>query len=198
VTIYTRTAQIGEHVGRILEGCAFEWDRPEPVHEGSRLILEEFDPTCSDRTIADSPVRALGILHPWSPPSPNTTSGKTSPIPVGAVEFKPSREGLMFTAKLARTVPGDEALELVDLKALSDVSISFKSLRSITRSSPRGQVVRRMEIALRELSLAPPGMGVRPEAKVLSMRTADLDGQLDEDGTPMRDHALRRLRVLQL
>lgn len=188
MSIISRTAQF-THEGRTLEGLALSWDVPVSVSDdGQRTYLEEYDRSCCDQTLSGRPTRPLGIMHPWSP------GARTSPIPLGAVDFKRSAEGLVFSAKVSRTVAGDEALELVRDGALGDVSISARPIRQSQRPSPRGMVVRRLEIALRELSLAPNGMGARPEAKVLVMRT-----EHDElDGTPRRDHVSSRLRALLL
>lgn len=193
MTLIIRTANNTSHTGRTLEGVAFDWETPVLVNDdGRRSYFEEFDRTCCDATLSVRSRLALGVMHPWSP-EPDGSTKRVSQLPVGAVDFTRSAEGLVFIARLSRTREGDEALELLNDGALGDVSIGAKAVRSASRYSPRGTVVRRMEIALRELSLAPPGMGARPEAKVLVMRTATVTA-----GTPRLDHLTLRLRALSL
>lgn len=169
-----------DHTGRIIEGLAFEWDNPEMVSDGGPSYLEEFARASCDKTISDRPKRPLGILHPWSP------GARTSPIPIGAVTFQRSAQGLVYTATFSRTQAGDEALELKNDGALGDVSIGGRPIRNSERYSADGRVVRREEIAIRELSLAPAGMGQRQDAKILVHR-AEVEGD-----TPVLDRYKRR------
>lgn len=191
-----RVSAIDGHVGRTLEGHAFLFDRPTEVSDrGGPKYLEEFAPDCADRTIAERRHFAVGLMHPWSP------GARTSPVPVGSVTFERGKSGLRFIAKLSRTPGGDEALELVNDHALGDVSVSAKPIRNLTRRIPRGVVTRRAEIAIRELSLAPPGMGAHPGALVELVRAhgpADWTGleRSPADGTPRRDALRARLLLL--
>lgn len=175
---------------RILEGIAYSFDAPVSASDDGRVqYLEEFARASADRSLSQRRSFPLGLLHPWSP------GAKTSPVPLGAVTFERSdSEGaLLFRAKVSKTVPGDEALELYQDGALDDVSIGARPVRNTFRLSRAGRVVRREEIAIRELSLAPSGMGQRPEAKVLVARAANVG-----DGTPMLDDLHRRRQALML
>lgn len=172
MTDITRSAPLADidRTGRTLEGLAFRWDHPSQVADRrGPSYLEEFARTAVDRTLGIQPVHPLGILHPWSP------GARTSPIPVGSVRFSKGSEGLMFRAIVSKTVAGDEALELVDDFALRDVSIGARPIRNSTRMTPKGRVVRREEMALRELSLVPPGMGLHDAAQVLAVRSEQPD-----------------------
>ena len=188
-SIFTRsiTPEL-DHVGRRLEGIAYRFDHPSLVSDnGGPLYLEEFARACADRSLQLQPRLAVGILHPWS------EGARTSPVPIGAVEFHKAAEALMFRALISRTVAGDEALELVKDGGLGDVSIGAKGIRQSYRQSPRGRVKRREEIAIRELSLAPPGMGLHEDAKVLAIRA---ETQQATSETPLLDAYRRRALLL--
>lgn len=162
----TRSAPLNDidRTGRTLEGLAFRWEHPQRVTDGGPYYLEEIARAATKKTLTDRPSRPLGILHPWS------EGARTSPIPIGSVRFEEAAEGLVFRAIVSKTQAGDEALELVLDEALTDVSIGARPIRSSTRQSTAGLVTRREEIALRELSLAPTGMGQYEDARVLAVR----------------------------
>jgi phage head maturation protease len=187
VSIITRTTPEISHEGRHLLGLAYRFDHPSRVtDDGRKFYLEEFAATSVDRSLRTRDVYAVGILHPWSP------NARTSPVPVGSVKFGKSADGLAFDITLARTAAGDDAKELYEIGALGDVSIGAKPIRHTLRPSPAGQVLRREEIALRELSLAPPGMGQHEDAKVLAMRAAP---EIPA-GRPLAEAVNRRQRLL--
>lgn len=197
MTIISRTSPIDQvdHSGRILEGIAYTFDDPRKVVDpGAPPYLEEYSPASADRSIANRGKYPVGIYHPWSP------GARTSPVPLGTVQFHRSDElaALVFRAIISRTVAGDEALELVRDEAMGDVSISAHPIRNTRRVLPRGGVVvRREEIKLRELSLVPTGLAQDPNAKVLVMRGTHLDAVDDQTGgTPRREAVRRRLLLL--
>jgi len=184
----TRSTPEISHEGRHLLGLAFRFDHPSRVtDDGREFYLEEFAGTSVDRTLRTRDVYAVGILHPWAP------NARTSPVPVGSVKFGKTAEGLGFDITLARTAAGDDAKELYDIGALGDVSIGAKPIRHSFRPSPAGRVLRREEIALRELSLAPPGMGQHEDAKVLAVRAGHPDIPA---GRPLAEAVNRRQRLL--
>lgn len=184
MNIIDRASAIATHEGRTLIGMAFRYDHPSRVTDDGRTFYNEaFSRGCANKTIKDRATRALGLMHPWSP------GARTSPIPVGAVTFNNGPDGLEFNAVVSRTRDGDEVLELIKDGALHDVSISAR----LIRNSKRGDVVYRDEIALRELSLCPPGMGQHEGAEVLAMRS-----DLAAPGTPRLDESRRRLKLLML
>jgi HK97 family phage prohead protease len=193
-SIHNRSITLGDDIdyaGRRLEGLAFHFERAAPVTDDGRTrYLEEFARACADRNLSHrKDPFPVGVLHPWSP------GARTSPVPVGAVTFEPSAEGLVFRATMASGAAAEDALELVKLGAMRDVSVSYRALRSSKRPSPAGIVTTRVEIALRELSLAPTGMGQHPGAEVLAVRSTPTEDH--EPGTPRLD-ALRRRRSLLL
>ena len=184
MNMINRSASIASHEGRTLLGMAYYFERASRVtDDGRNFYLEAFGRQSATKSITDRARFAVGILHPWSP------GAKTSPIPVGAVTFANGRDGLEFEAVLSRTRDGDEALELVSDGALRDVSISARPIRS----SKRGDTTYRDEVALRELSLAPPGMGLHEGAEILAVRA-----EIEHVGTPLLDESQRRLRLLLL
>lgn len=192
-TIHARSITLGDDIdytGRRLEGIAFYFERAAPVTDDGRTrYLEEFARSAADRNLSHrKDPFPVGVLHPWSP------GARTSPVPVGAVTFSRSAEGIVFAATMATGAAGEDALELVKLGAMRDVSVSFRSLRSSKRPSPSGIVTRRDEIIIRELSLAPTGMGQHPGAEVLAVRS---EPTTETEGTPRLD-AFRRRRIMLL
>jgi hypothetical protein len=154
--------------GRTLEGIAYRYDHPSKVTDGGDPYFEEFLVGCDTKTIRDRGVFPLGMWHPWS-----SNAGLMPAQPVGSVRFEPSdaEHALMFSATVSRTRLGDEALELVRDRASEDVSVSYRPVRERPRRASNGAIIiGRAEIAIRELSLAPTGLGQHDDAKVLVMR----------------------------
>lgn len=193
MSIISRTATIDSHAGRHLEGVAYLYDTPALVTDDGRTkYLEAFSRSAATKSIADRNRFALAIGHPWT-----SGAGSFKPVPIGAVTFIDGDAGLMFDAVVSRTRDGDEALELVNDGGLHDVSVSARLIRSSKRSSPRGPVIYRDEIGLRELSLAPPGMGQHHGAEVLAVRSEIVPAG-PVSGTPALDASRRRLMLLTL
>lgn len=161
--------------GRTLLGNAFLFETPGTVtDDGRNFYQEEFARSCANKTISDIGTWALGVMH---------DVGQRGVRPVGHVTFAPGAGALEFEAKLSNTPAGDEVLTLVKDGALKGVSISARSIRD-TR---RGAVIRREEIALRELSLTPPGMQQHRGAEVLAIRSqVPTIGHPDLDATRIR------------
>lgn len=165
------TLDVAAVTGRTLEGIAYRYDHPSEVSDdgGRTRYLEEFGVGCDTRTIKNrGNVFPLGWFHPWS-----SNAGVVPSEPLGAVKFRPSKvEGaLLFEAKVSQTRRGDESLELVRDRAAESVSVSYRPIEQRRRSGPNGRsVITRTEIAIRELSLAPTGLGQHEDAKVLAMR----------------------------
>lgn len=160
-TLYRASLEIGATNGRTLEGLALKWATPALVRDlTGPAYWEEFVAQSVDRTLAQR-----------SEPFPVFKRHDYTKDPVGVVTFQRSHEGLIFAAPLSKTRDGDEALELVNDGAMSDVSVGFRPLRALARMAPQGRVTSRQEIALRELSLAPTGFGQVPDAKVHAVRS---------------------------
>lgn len=156
--------------GRTLEGVALYWDRASRVTDNGRdFYLEAFSSRSTDKQLNErkNPF-PLGFLHPWS-------TGAADKRPLGSVTFQRSAEGLVFVATLSRTQAADEMLELVKDGAVSDVSVGFQGYKH----TAKGDVTLRTEIGLRELSLAPAGMGQHQGAQVLAVRAEDDQAHLD-------------------
>lgn len=150
--------------GRTLEGVSIYWDRASRVTDNGRdFYLEAFSSRSADKQLTERKAPfPLGFLHPWS-------TGAADKRPLGSVQFHRSAEGLVFQAVLSRTQAADEMLELVKDGAVSDVSIGFQSYKQ----QQKGDLTLRTEIGLRELSLAPAGMGQHEGAQVLAVRAED-------------------------
>jgi hypothetical protein len=182
--------------GRTLEGIAYRYDHPSRVSDdGVEFYNEAFGFGCDAKTIADRAAFPLGWWHPWS-----SNAGKSPTQPLGSVEFRPSKaeNALLFTAGVSRTRLGDEALELVRDRAAEDVSVSYKPISSLRRRRGAEYVTVRTEIKIRELSLAPTGLGLHDDAKVLVMRAAgeDLEPEIVTTEISRLEQSRRRLLLL--
>lgn len=180
--------------GRTLEGIAYRYDHPSRVSDDGRsFYLEEFAPGCDAKTIADrANVFPVGWFHPWS-----SNAGRAPSQPLGSVRFTNSdtEAALMFQATISKTQLGDEALELVRDRAAEDVSVSYRIRSTITRlNTRRERIQRRTEIAIRELSLAPTGLGQHEDARVLAMRAEHVpDDEARHELTRLEQSRRRRL-----
>lgn len=172
--------------GRTLIGRAYRYDHPSKVtDDGWRTsYLEELAKACDAKSLHDRASFPVGLWHPWT-----SNAGRMPAEPFGVVRFSTSttEQALMFEATISRTALGNDMLELVADHALEDVSITYKPIRTRTRTTAAGPVTSRVEVALRELSLAPPGFGLHDDAKVLAMRAAE-----EDPGTPRLDRYRRR------
>lgn len=171
-----RASTIEEATGRTLEGVALRYERPSRVTDDQwrTSYLEEFARGSSAKTLADSgPIRPLLFMHKGEP--------------FGDVEFIDSADALLFRAVIEESDQGDQYL--ADIDQHRDVSVGGKSIRTSKRQGTpeQGQIVRREEIALRELSLVPSGLGLTKGAEVELVRAA-------EAATPRLD-ALKRRRL---
>lgn len=190
------TVEVPTLEGRTLEGVAYRYDHPSRVSDdGREFYLEAFGVGCDSKTLADRAVFPLGWWHPWS-----SNAGRSPEQPLGSVQFRPSADegALMFTAGISRTRLGDEALELVRDRAAEDVSVSYKPISSLRRRRGAEFVTTRTEIKIRELSLAPTGLGLHEDAKVLVMRAAGDDLEPERVITEISRLEQNRRRMLLL
>jgi len=145
--------------GRTLTGMALYWERASRVTDDGRdYYLESFSTRSTDKQLNE---RTQPFLLNYLHPSP---ADKMPPL--GPVTFNRTAEGLEFSAKLSKTRAADEMLELVNDGVVTDVSIGFQGFKS----AKRGDTLVRTEIGIRELSLAPVGMGQHEGAGVLAVR----------------------------
>lgn len=187
--------------GRTLVGLAIPWDKPARVQDpGSRAYLEAFAPNVFTRSLDNHKGRPFPVFtaHGW----------KKGDDPIGVATFERSAEGLLYVAPLSRTREADEKLELVKDGAMRSVSVGFEPYKSRqVRTRAHGIVTVRTEAALMELSLAPTGFGMYPEAGVTSVRDGrpapaldDLDEIEDEEPqpAPKREALAKQLSRLTL
>lgn len=182
--------------GRTLEGIAYRYEHPSQVSDdgGRTRYWEEFGFGCDAKTIADrGNTFPLGWFHPWS-----SNAGLVPSEPLGAVKFRPSKvEGaLLFEANVSKTRRGDESLELVRDRAAESVSVSYRPIEQRPRRAGARQIVTRTEIAIRELSLAPTGLGLHDDAKVLLVRAGELDDEQAREELSRVERNRRRLLLL--
>lgn len=177
-TIHERSFDI-ESDGRNLVGIAYYYDRASKVtDDGRRFYLEAFARGAETKTLKERSARPLFRTH------------RRNEDPIGVTSFEPVGEGLLFRARLSKTVAADETLELVNDGAMTSASLGYLSFKDLKRSSIDGPVIVRAEIGIRELSLVPTGMGQHAGAEVLAVRS-----EPEFEGTPRLD-ALRRKLIL--
>lgn len=177
-TILTRASVDLTTSGRTLEGLAFKWDHPSLVRDATGpAYLEAFARNSTTKTIKERGTFPVMVMHRYDS------------LPVGAVSFLPSDEGLMFSAPLSATRDADEVLALVNDGAMRSVSVGFRAIANAERTSPQGRVTVRKEIALRELSVAPTGFGQHEGAEILAVRA-------EQEGTPRLDQLRKRKTLL--
>lgn len=186
-----RAASIGAVEGRTLSGNAltFEVARIASDDGWRTKYYEEWSQNCANKTIVDRGERGfpVGIFHQWSPNSYGKNHHDVRPI--GTVRFNPTATNLEFEFTLSNTQAANEALELVNDGAMSGVSLGSYDIRS----SRKGNVTRREEIAIRELSLIPTGLQIYEDTGVTAIRGE----QLPIIGTPNLDLARARLVLLR-
>ena len=154
--------------GRVIEGVAVAYNRPARVSDdgGRTRYWEEFAPGCFDHALAARDTWPLGVWHPWTPGSEGNKECDNL-VPLGSVTFTDTGTELWFSATIAHGPRGDTTLELIELGAMSDVSIGARGSRYRTYRNNGRTITRRTHIeALTELSLAPTGFGQRPEASI--------------------------------
>ena len=169
-----RSTEISDYTGRTLEGVALRYGRPSRVTDDGwqSSYYEEVLQGADRKTLAERGSFPLQRAH--------------EAVQLGEVSFSHSDDesALMFTAELHRNAEADEILE--DLDEWRDVSIGFNAIRNGERfTDHHGKITQRVEIGLRELSLAATGTGLAKGAEVLAVRSA----------TTPRLHRLRQRRI---
>ena len=184
-TLYRATEADISTDGRTLEGRAVYLDRTSRVVDpGGMPYRESFARNAFKKSIQERAGRRFPLMmfHPLAP------GARTSPVPLGAVDFVVGQESLDFQARVSETVAGTEALALLADGAIGDVSIGFRPIKAKRLRDADGDYVMRTEVGLIELSLAPVGLAQHEGAQVLAVRS-------QANGTPRLD-ALRRRRGL--
>lgn len=177
-TELNRATEVGEFIGRTLEGVAYRYDRPSRVTDDAwkTSYLEEMLRGADTKTLSENTSWPLHKMHDKS-------------VNYGAVTFHHSDDeaSLMFRAEVAHGDAGDALLE--EIAEYLDVSVGALAIKTTERDSKGGRVVQRAEVKLNELSLAATGTGLVKGAEVEVVRAA-------EDGTPRLLAAKRRLILL--
>lgn len=163
-TLY-RSLEIGEATGRTLSGLAMPWDAPTRVRDlTGPAYMEAFAPGSADVSMRQHPSFPVFVNHAY----------RFDPLaePLGVVIFQRSAAGLVYEAPLSKTARADEMLELIRDGAMRSVSIGFRPIHTTSRTLGRTNVAAyRTEVALRELSIAPTGMGQYAEAGIEAVRS---------------------------
>jgi HK97 family phage prohead protease len=136
--ILYRTAELASGSGRQIFGRAVPYGETVTIHEGSYEYRERFALGAFDRSIRERghKVRLM-------------TQHDHRRLPVGrAVELREESDGLHAAFEVAKTTDGDDLLELVRSGLVDAFSIGFSPIRD----SRDGDVVTRVEAALREVS----------------------------------------------
>ena len=164
-TLYRAAAELTTE-GRTLLGVAMPWDTPALVRDpGKAPYLEAFARSAFDRSLEQRPEpRPLYFSHEYRV--------RPAAEPIGVANFQKSTDGLIFQAYVSRTRKGDEYLELVRDKAVTDASVGVFPVQQKVTRTPQGPLTTRTETGLLELSLASAGFGQYPAAKILAMRSA--------------------------
>jgi hypothetical protein len=148
--------------GNTVGGTAIIYDRPALVSDDGRThYFETFAPGCVDRSEARIRGRGehsgLDLLHA----SATGVGGQ-----IGKVDWVLRPDRLDFDA----TIDNADALAKVRSGAYRGVSIEFRPIRSTTSTHEGRKLIRRTEIALTGLALAPTGKGQLPGAGITRLR----------------------------
>lgn len=189
----SRAVPLIERTGRTIEGIAYAYAHPSLVHDDNPLdpYYEQILRGADRKTIRDRAARGghfpLLTWHAWT-----GMRGHMPPEQIGDVEFHPTDDHLEFKAVFRHNRTADEVLDMVadvDDPVASDVSATFKALRTIPGVHDGRTLLSRAEIAIVELSVAPTGTGQHDGARILVHRAdtltadtiareADLDARL--------------------
>jgi len=161
--------------GRTLHARLFSWDSVSQVSDGGPRTYHE---TWDRGVFSQSIKRAQSTGRGW----PLMYNHDLHSLPIGMVPMIHERnDGPWMTAKISRTSLGDDVIELIKDGVLPGVSVNGRNIRSARDG--RGNI-RRMEVALQEVSVTPFPALVGADAMVLrnmaaSMTTHSIDIQTD-------------------
>lgn len=115
--------------GRTIFGIAVPYDTPQYIYDG---LTEEFARGAFDHQLRAANRVRLAREH--------VALGGTLIGAVRKLEDRP--EGLYFEARVSKTLAGDETLELVNDKALRQISIGFRERPHGNERTPSGSIRR--------------------------------------------------------
>ena len=143
--------------GRTVCGIAMPWDTTATVSDGGPAYSERFERGAFARTLAERSSRVKALVN-----------HDRRSLPVGrATHLEETADGLYVELTLSRTAAADEALTLVQDKALDAFSVGFKPLRHRTE----GRTTVRTEVRLDEVSIV--AFPAYDDARVAAVRSAD-------------------------
>lgn len=132
--------------GRTLHARLFRWDTPSEVSDGGGPRYME---TWERGVFAQSIKRAQKTGRGW----PLMYNHDVRGVPIGVVPMIHERsDGPWMTAKISRTTLGNDIVELIRDGAIPGVSVNGRNIRS---ARGRDGNIRRMEVALGEISVTP-------------------------------------------
>lgn len=168
--------------GRTLHARLFRWDAPSEVSDGGGPRYLE---TWERGVFAQSIKRAQNLKRGW----PLMYNHDVRGVPIGVVPMIHEREdGPWMTAKISRTSLGNDIVELIKDGAIPGVSVNGRNIRSARGANGH---IRRMEVALGEISVTPfPSLVGADEMVLRSMNTV-------QEATPKRDSLSTYLASIQ-
>lgn len=177
--------------GRTLHARLFRWDVSSQVSDGGPSYPEVWE----RGVFAQSIKRAQKTGRGW----PLMYNHDVRSVPIGIVPMIHERsDGPWMTAKISRTSTGDDMIELIKDGAIPGVSVNGRNIRS---SRDRNGTIRRMEVALGEISVTPFPSLVGADEMVLRHGSGVLLADLmDIEETPppvKRDELAEYLASLQ-
>jgi uncharacterized protein len=132
--------------GRTLHARLFRWDAPSRVSDGSGPTYTEL---WERGVFAQSIKRAQHTGRGW----PLMYNHDLRGAPIGLVPMVHERgDGPWMTAKISRTSLGNDIVELIKDGAIPGVSVNGRNIRS---AKDRAGNIKRMEVALTEISVTP-------------------------------------------
>lgn len=174
-----RAAEIGDATGRTLEGVAYRYEHPSRVTDDGWVTsyYEEILRRADAKSLSEHSEWPLRRLHQ-----------RTDPYGTVTFHHSDDESALMFRAVVNDDDRGRSLLGEITDEGWRDVSIGADALQNGERRSPHhGRIVQRRELRLRELSVAPAGVGLNTGAEILMVRSSS---------TPRLDRLRQRRRLL--
>lgn len=143
--------------GRTLHARLFSWDSASLIDGPGPSFRETWERGVFSQSIK----RAQSTKRGW----PLMYNHDTRSLPIGMVPMIHERDdGPWMTAKISRTSLGDDVIELIKDGVLPGVSVNGRNIRSARDGKGN---IRRMEVALNEISVTPFPALVGADAMVL-------------------------------
>ncbi len=178
--------------GRTLHARLFAWDSVSEVSDHGPKYFETWERGVFGQSIKRAQTTGRG----W----PLMYNHDLRALPIGMVPMLHERgDGPWMTAKISRTSLGDDVIELIKDGVLPGVSVNGRNIRSARDG--RGNI-RRMEVALTEISVTPFPALVGADAMVLrnmeqGMTTNSIVIRTDQQEAPKRKKLSDYLAALE-